>query len=90
MGRFLIVLIAALLSACAQSSPSAAQIKADYARIDPRCTNIFIDDIEQDDRGVWVTITEKCHSSNDGQMQLQYKKTGSKWAVAWYAPVLYD
>ncbi|GAB3390441.1 hypothetical protein [Lysobacter fragariae] len=90
MTRFLVALTAILLSSCTPSSPSAAQIKADYARIDPRCKNISVDDIEHDDRGTWVTITEKCQGSNDGQMQLQYKRVGGKWAVVWYAPVLYD
>ena len=91
MARFhVVLLVAILLSSCAKGSPSVAQIKADYARIDPRCTNIAIDDIEQDERGLWVTITEKCHGSDDGQMQLQYKKNGGKWAVVWYAPAMHD
>ena len=90
MSRFGIVLTAILLASCTRNAPSTARIKADYARIDPSCANFSIDDIEQKDLSVWVTVTEKCHGGKDDKMQLQYKRNGGKWIVVWYAPVLYD
>jgi hypothetical protein len=89
MTRFHIALTAILLSSCANTTPSTVQIKADYARIDPRCKNISIEAIKKENGVVWVTITEKCHGYKNGKIQFQYKRSGGDWTLVWYAALLY-